>query len=561
SYRRGTTSGQARALQMALVQRFGADLVFMDVDSIAPGADFVENIERAIDSCAALLALIGSDWLERGEGSSTIDDPNDFVRLELATALEKGIPIIPILVERTPMPATSTLPDDLRSLTRRQALELENNRWEFDVSRLIKALEGMMAPTSSAGSVSSSSNLATATHEPPAVATPPDQEPVPPPEPSRRRKPLVLGAAVAVVVVIAVVLVILLSGGSSVGAEKNVARVPGEQLGEKLLRTSFTADEIPKGLTQPTIRIAALRSAGMVASESVSFQVPDGYEFIYYDTFADAASARTVYDIPLLSTGYRQTGTFSPSGVADQARCIDEVGTNTVTGTQQNVDICEALSDKARIFSEIGRDASAGNLSNAEMNPLLQAAIRHLARVADLTPTTAPALAAATPQALLAPWDQTEYPFELSPPDVSQVSASVDTAAHRGLTARVGVVFGRSDKKDSADSVYYSVFDTNDDARAFFDLQLNPVRSTKNNSVDSSGFSTPIYCGEFTYPGVAPSFTKVGQSACYLLVGNVVAESYTSSPTNTQAGDSIMTVTLARAALFHLDKLLERPGA
>lgn len=535
---------------MALVQRFGAELVFMDVDSIAPGADFVENIERAIDSCSTLLALIGSDWLERGEGSSTLDDPNDFVRLELSIAFQRGIPIIPILVERTPMPATSALPDDVKALTRRQALELENNRWEFDVSRLIRAVEGLMGPSASIAAPAPTPVVSEAqAAEQPAVPV------APPPKPRRKR---LLGATVLVALIaIAAAVVVVISGSSSASASKNVARVQGEQLAARLLRASFTTNEIPKGLAAPTIRIAALRSPGQVDSMSVGFSVPDGYTFIYYDTFSTPAAARTVYDIPLLATGYRQTGSFKPGGVADEARCINEVGNNTVTGVQQNLVACEVLSDKVRVFTEIGRNVSAGAVTDAETVPLLQAGIHHLARVADATPAQAPSLSAATTQGLLASWDETEYPFELSAPDVSEVSASIDTAAHKGLLGRVGVAFGRPDRHDAVDSVFYSVFDSTDDARAFFDLRLSPVGSTQTNSLDSSGFASPIYCGEYASKGSAPSFTKVGQSACYLLVGNVVVQSYTASLTNTQAGNSIMTVTLVRAALLHLDKLLE----
>ena len=146
SYRRGETSGQARALHDRLAQRFGADRVFMDVDSIAPGADFVQKIEEAIDSSGVALVLIGRDWLSRETDEHLLDDPTDFVRMEADTALRSGVPVIPILVERARMPALEELPESLRPLTRRNALELENQRWEYDVGRLVQAVEQLVDP-------------------------------------------------------------------------------------------------------------------------------------------------------------------------------------------------------------------------------------------------------------------------------------------------------------------------------------------------------------------------------------------------------------------------------
>ncbi len=149
SYRRGETSGQARALHELLSQRFGARRVFMDVDSIAPGADFVEKIEEAIQSSGVALVLIGRDWLSRGTNQHLLDDPSDFIRLETDTALRLGVPVIPILVERAQMPSAEELPESLRPLTRRNALELENARWEYDAGRLVRAVEQLVDPTPS----------------------------------------------------------------------------------------------------------------------------------------------------------------------------------------------------------------------------------------------------------------------------------------------------------------------------------------------------------------------------------------------------------------------------
>jgi hypothetical protein len=158
SYRRGETSGQARALHDRLAQRFGADRVYMDVDSIALGADFVQNIEQALNSSSAVLVLIGRDWMGQGGGERPFDDPTDFIRLEVGTALALGVPTIPILVERASMPTSAELPEELRPLARRHALELENSRWEYDVSRLVTAVETLLDPAASVGPVAPEPN-------------------------------------------------------------------------------------------------------------------------------------------------------------------------------------------------------------------------------------------------------------------------------------------------------------------------------------------------------------------------------------------------------------------
>ena len=101
SYRRGDTSATAGRLFDRLEGRFGVGSVFMDVDTIEPGLDFVEVIGGAVGSCDVLLALIGARWLGAVDehGRRRLDDPDDFVVLEITTALERGIRVIPVLVD------------------------------------------------------------------------------------------------------------------------------------------------------------------------------------------------------------------------------------------------------------------------------------------------------------------------------------------------------------------------------------------------------------------------------------------------------------------------------
>lgn len=136
SYRRTDAAGHAGRLYDQLVQRFGEDNVFKDLDSMKPGAAFAQVIEEAVASSDALLAVIGSDWL-----SPRLNDPGDWVRLEIAHALAEDVRVVPVLVEGAKMPAASDLPDDLSALTLRHAVELSETGWRAQVAELLDRLE------------------------------------------------------------------------------------------------------------------------------------------------------------------------------------------------------------------------------------------------------------------------------------------------------------------------------------------------------------------------------------------------------------------------------------
>jgi hypothetical protein len=132
SYRRDDCAGHAGRLYDRLAEHFGEERVFMDIDAIDPGVDFGERIEEAVASCDLFIALIGDDWLDIKDpsGRRRLDDPDDFVRLELAAGLARsGLRVIPVLVEGASMPASGDLPDDLKPLARRNAFELSDARW------------------------------------------------------------------------------------------------------------------------------------------------------------------------------------------------------------------------------------------------------------------------------------------------------------------------------------------------------------------------------------------------------------------------------------------------
>jgi hypothetical protein len=147
SYRREETAYPAGWLYDRLADRFGSDQVFKDVDSIQLGDDFIEVITSAVGSCDVLLALIGDEWLTITDehGGRRLDDPNDFVRLEIEAALTRNVRVIPILLNGATMPHANQLPSSLARLVRRQALELSPARFDFDTSRLLKVLDWTLA--------------------------------------------------------------------------------------------------------------------------------------------------------------------------------------------------------------------------------------------------------------------------------------------------------------------------------------------------------------------------------------------------------------------------------
>lgn len=120
----------------------------MDVAGIEPGMDFVEAIDRAVGSCEVLIVVIGKQWLTclEPDGKRRLDNPNDFIRLEAATALRRNVRVIPVLVQGARMPKTDELPGELASLARRQAVEVSDTRWDSDVDQLIKSLESALHP-------------------------------------------------------------------------------------------------------------------------------------------------------------------------------------------------------------------------------------------------------------------------------------------------------------------------------------------------------------------------------------------------------------------------------
>jgi TIR domain len=156
SYRRNDSEGEAGRLYDDLVRVFGAEAVFMDVSDIHPGKDFRQAIDENVAKCSVLLAIMGREWVTiiDPSGVRRLDQPNDFVRLEISSALARGIDVIPVLVHGASMVAPSDLPDNIQNLAFRNCVEITHARWNSDVERLIRTLrhylgDGQQVPTRS----------------------------------------------------------------------------------------------------------------------------------------------------------------------------------------------------------------------------------------------------------------------------------------------------------------------------------------------------------------------------------------------------------------------------
>ena len=146
SYRREDTAFPAGWLYDRLASHFGSDQVFKDIDSIKPGDNPIEVITAAVGSCDVLLVLIGDRWLTvTGRDGRRLDNPDDFVRLEIEAALARDVRVIPILFGAARMPRADELPPSLAKLTRRQALAFSSDRLDTDTRRLLQVLDPAVA--------------------------------------------------------------------------------------------------------------------------------------------------------------------------------------------------------------------------------------------------------------------------------------------------------------------------------------------------------------------------------------------------------------------------------
>jgi hypothetical protein len=234
SYRREDAPGHAGRLYDGLSQRFGEDQVFMDL-RMEPGVDFVEQIDEAVGSCRLLVAVIGPRWasLQDAHGRRRLDDPADFIRVEVETGLRRSeVRVVPVLVQGARMPGADELPASLADLARRNALELSDSRWTYDVDRLASAVERVLGERAGTSGVSKRLDTEERTgaghgrvgHPPTDASVDDSRAGVVTPSWFRRHSRLAISGAVLAVVV-GVAAVIVASGGDD-GARPPTQNAP-----------------------------------------------------------------------------------------------------------------------------------------------------------------------------------------------------------------------------------------------------------------------------------------------------------------------------------------------
>ena len=145
-YRREESAFAARAIHDRVVERLKRDNVFLDVDSIELGVDWLKELTERVGACDALVAVIGKTWISTAgrDNQRRIDDPDDFVRIEIEAALRRDIRVIPVLVDGAAMPRPGELPDSLKGLARRQGIEVSHAQFDADVEKLTRALASIL---------------------------------------------------------------------------------------------------------------------------------------------------------------------------------------------------------------------------------------------------------------------------------------------------------------------------------------------------------------------------------------------------------------------------------
>src|SRR6516164_5197622 len=143
SYLREESRWSAGRLYDRLCIHFDRKQIFMDIDAIALGEDFVEAIENTVAKCDVLIAVIGNNWLtsKDDQGNRRLDSPEDFVRMEIGAALKRKIRVIPVLLDGASMPRPTDLPEDLKLLVRRNALLVTQTSFDGDCRRLADAIK------------------------------------------------------------------------------------------------------------------------------------------------------------------------------------------------------------------------------------------------------------------------------------------------------------------------------------------------------------------------------------------------------------------------------------
>jgi hypothetical protein len=146
SYRRDDSAAMAGRLYDRLVEKFGEANLFIDVDNMPAGADFVKHLSKQVESCDIFLCTVGPNWLNAKDedGRRRLDQPDDYVRVEIASALNRDIPVIPVLIEGARVPKARELPGDIAALARHNAVEVRSSHFRRDADDLAQKISEIL---------------------------------------------------------------------------------------------------------------------------------------------------------------------------------------------------------------------------------------------------------------------------------------------------------------------------------------------------------------------------------------------------------------------------------
>ena len=261
NYRRGEDQAAAGRLYDQLEATFTRERIFIDVDNIAPGRDFTEELATRVEQCDVFLAVIGRRWADvvDVDGSRRLDNPNDWVRVEIESAQRLGKHIIPVLVDGAEMPRPEKLPDALQRFARRNAARLTHERFRADVQALVVAIGRLREAERARFELERRQTPRGA--ETPAISTRSAREAASPVAAGRRLAPMTIAAlaALAVIAAGAGVLVWRLSSPSAVATDSIAKRADGAPSIANPMSTKIAAapTSTPTAATEPTAPAAS----------------------------------------------------------------------------------------------------------------------------------------------------------------------------------------------------------------------------------------------------------------------------------------------------------------
>jgi len=545
SYRRADTSGEAHAIRERFGQRYGRQRVFMDTDSIPLGEEFDKWINQELDSTAIMLVLIGRRFLGRVR-TRRIDAREDWVWREISVALDRGIPIIPILVEGTLMPSSGDLPENLRPLIIKQTMTLDSSSFESDIARLEQAV---------------------------ALVVPLDDH-----EADKRktvRRTLYAAAGAVLIAAIAVILLLTLpghhSGSKAVSATASSAVLKLQSpdlLTEHLLAKGFVG-HLPSDVSSSAAQLSAsppdgLTYQGLAATVHIPLTGPASAIDVYYLIFQNQGDASSYYykTVPYPS-GYRPINRLTDVGVGDQTKCG---AARRAAPSGSSSWGCLSLSGTVATFSIVVGDNSGTRLAGLERE-LAPEVIRNLQMVATRTsPKQLPDPPAMTSAMVMTGSDIydsliSSFPAALVP--LGSHSPNTSQYPDKGVS---GLINGKLIQinftgPDEADALAFYIFETQKQASNYF-AAMAPTGPTgavdqATGSPSVSGFSASqhVRCGTWSQQAVHGT-PALGDSDCFVQWGDIIIDGGNLITASLTHGNTDFALALARSGVLRLAQIM-----